>query len=195
MAALPSSPEQGSQERLFPKYKRNIFKEKKALKTPGQVTSVCAPSISCMKFLYSIFLAVGASLFAEGWERPNVSGTRPSVTIVQVCLVSRVWPHPNHTTSISLMAHGMPRPAQQVPSAPPHRAASPSGHSILGERDCRAGQGCEGHGAAFCHLAGQAVTWPPSVGLCSGWQGPAVQPGCLVGGLLTRERGSYPDPA
>ncbi|KAI5261703.1 Alpha-Protein Kinase 2 [Manis pentadactyla] len=78
--------------------------------------------------------AVGASLFAEGWERPNVSGTRPSVTIVQVCLVSRVWPHPNHTTSISLMAHGMPRPAQQLEQGFPETLELPHrtrGHSTL----------------------------------------------------------------
>lgn len=70
--------------------------------------SACVTSISCMRFLYSIFLVI-ASLFAEGWERPSVSGTHLSVTIVQVCLVSCVWPYPaTATTSISLCFTGGP---------------------------------------------------------------------------------------
>lgn len=62
--------------------------------SPG--LSACAASISCTRLLYTIFLVAIASLFAEGWEPPSVSGTHPSVTTVQVCLVSCVWPHPDY---------------------------------------------------------------------------------------------------
>lgn len=113
-------------------------------------------------FLYEIFVlyfpSIVASLFAKGWERPSVSGTHLSVTIVQVCLVSRVWPHPNHTTSISLVAHGMPStcPAGAL-LASAHGTVPPSIHNFLGVRGYRARSGATlGSGAAFCHLAGGA---------------------------------------
>lgn len=116
IVALPSSPEQGSRERSFsPKNKREMFsKEGRALETPGQVLSVVPPA-SCTRFFYSIFLAVLASLFAEGWERPSVSGTCPSVTVVQVCLVSCVWPHPDHHHQHLHVAHGMPHLPHRCP--------------------------------------------------------------------------------
>lgn len=92
---------------------RNIFKKrKKALKT-RQGTSVCAASISCMRFLYSIFLAIVVSLFAEGWERPSVSGThllsyRHSVPCVP-CFT------PPTATSMFLWLMGCTRPAGRCP--------------------------------------------------------------------------------
>lgn len=74
-----TSPAQGSLSwpRLYPKHKTETFlkREKSSEDSPGDM-SVCA-SISCMRFLYSIFLAIVVSLFAEGWERPSVSGTHP----------------------------------------------------------------------------------------------------------------------
>lgn len=75
-------------------------------------------------FFYSIFLAVIASLFAEGWERPSVSGTRPSVTVVQVCLVPRVWPHPDrHHQHLPRGSRDAPRcPPGPLPAAKPPRS-------------------------------------------------------------------------
>lgn len=145
------------------------------------MTSACAASISCTRFLYSIFLAIVVSLFAEGWERPSVSGTRlvchrcPSVP----CVPCLALPHPPPPAS-PLWLKGHPRPAPQVPSQLPHRAAAlPSSHSFLGVRDCWASQGLCGQLSVTSPLSDPApppispsqlsvgprwAAWPPGQG-------------------------------
>lgn len=110
-----TSPAQGSLSwpRLYPKHKTETFlkREKSSEDSSGDM-SVCA-SISCMRFLYSIFLAIVVSLFAEGWERPSVSGTHPlshchSVPCVP-CLRSPT------ATSMLLWLMGCTRPLGRCP--------------------------------------------------------------------------------
>lgn len=79
-------------------------------------------------FFYSIFLAVIASLFAEGWERPSVSGTRPSPSS-KCALCSVSGPTPTATTSISRVAHGTPPGALLALSPQP----SPLGARLPGQ--------------------------------------------------------------
>lgn len=145
---------------LSQKNKRNVFKKRKQLQSlPLSAVSVCCR----FYFLYEIFVlyfpSIVASLFAKGWERPSVSGTHLSVTIVQVCLVSRVWPTPTTPPASPSWLTGCPPPAQQVPSSPSaHGTVPPSTHNFLGVRDYRARSGATlGSGAAFCHLAGGAM--------------------------------------
>lgn len=79
----------------------------------------------------------------------SVCHHRPSVPCVP-------WPHPSHTTSISLRAHGMPSACPAGALLTPCPWDSPSQHPRL--------PGSErlytGRRAAFCHLPGGATTWP-----------------------------------
>lgn len=140
-------------------------------------------------FLYEIFVlyfpSIVASLFAKGWERPSISGTHLSVTIVQVCLVSLVWPHPNHTTSISLVAHGMPStcPAGALLAFCPWD--SPSQHPQLPGSERLQGQVRGYTGQWGCFLSpGRRSHDPVADRQChvpsSLWEA-AVHPGLLVG--------------
>lgn len=171
---------------LSQKNKRNVFKKRKQLQSfPLSAVSVCCR----FYFLYEIFVlyfpSIVASLCAKGWERPSVSGTHLSVTIVQVCLVSRVWPHPNHTTSISLVAHRMPStcPAgallvfcpwdspSQHPQLPGNERLQGQVRGYTGQWGCFLSPGRRSHDPVAdrqCHV-------PSSL-----WE-PAMQPGLLVG--------------
>lgn len=82
--------------------------------------------------MYSIFLAIVVSLFAEGWERPSVSGTHPLSHRHSVpCVPS----HPIYCHQHVPVAYGMHQAFWQVPlSLLSHRwhlpaaAASWEGH-------------------------------------------------------------------
>lgn len=145
------------------------------------------PPISCTRFFLLYFPSRIASLFAEGWERPSVSGTRPSVTVIQVCLVPVSGPTPTATTSISRVAHGTPPGALLALSLQP----SPLGARLPGQ---------VGPGAV--RRQGSALS--PGRRGCDLWSSrppfPAVQSDLLgsVGGEgvpLTRKIGSFLYPA
>lgn len=134
-----------------------------------RVLSACAAaSASCMRFLYSIFLA-SFVLVCRG-----VGATQRlrdlSVTIVQACLVSRVWPHPDHYHQpVPCGSQDVPKSAQKVPSVPlAHGTVPASSHKSLGRRDCRARSGA----ALAAWLL--SVTWRVVE--------PALWPGLLGGG-------------
>lgn len=99
---------------------------------------MCA-SISCMRLLYSIFLTVVVSLFAEGWERPSVSGTCPLSCRHSVpCVPCLALPT---ATSMFFETHRTPRPARQVPSVPsPGVAPSAMSPAVGGRSLCSWGQ-------------------------------------------------------
>lgn len=109
-------------EKLFPQNEGETLLKRKRSADLAAV-AVCR-LFPVRDFFYSIFLAVIASLFAEGWERPSVSGTRPSVTVVQVCLVPRVWPHPDrHHQHLPRGSRDAPRcPPGPLPAAKPPRS-------------------------------------------------------------------------
>lgn len=93
---------------------------------------MCAASSSCMRFLYSIFLVIVVSLFAEGWERPSVSGTHPLSHCHSVPCVPCLTPPT--ATSMPLWLMGCSRPPGRCPLTAslqqplPADAASWEGH-------------------------------------------------------------------
>lgn len=113
-------------EKLFPQNEgETLLKRKRS--ADSAAVAVCR-LFPVRDFFYSIFLAVIASLFAEGWERPSVSGTRPSPSSkCALCPVS--GPTPTATTSISRVAHGTPPGALLALSPQP----SPLGARLPGQ--------------------------------------------------------------
>lgn len=95
-----------------------------------------------MRFLYSIFLAIVVSLFAEGWGRPSVSGTHPLSYRHSVPCVPF---HPTHCHQHVPVAYGMHQAYWQVPThCFPTVAASWEGHM----------RACLAPVADFCILQG-----------------------------------------
>lgn len=102
-------------------FSQNTKQRDRALKPGPRGGSVCRLDFLC-QILYSIFLAAVASLIAEGWEPPSVSGTRPSVTPSQCALRPESRPvllATSHQQPVSWL-RDCPRPAQQGPSSVLH---------------------------------------------------------------------------
>lgn len=94
---------------------------------------MCAASISCMRFLYSIFLAIVVSLFADGWERPSISGTHPLSHCHSVPCVPCLTPP--IATSMPLWLMGCTRPPGRCsphcfPTGSPSQQLQPPGRDM-----------------------------------------------------------------
>lgn len=110
-------------EQLSPQDTGETFlRRKRSADSDSAAVAVCR-LFPVRDFFYSIFLAVFASLFAEGWERPSVSGTRLSLVCQRrprvPCVPCLAPPRPPPPASPAWLT-GRP----QVPSWPsPHSQA------------------------------------------------------------------------
>lgn len=123
--------------------------------------SACAAaSISCTRFLYSIFLALLRPCVLRGGSDPASQGLICLSPSSKCALCPASGPTPTTPPASPSWLTGCPPPAQQVPSlSSAHGTVPPSIHNFLGMRGYRARSGATlGSGAAFCHLAGGAMT-------------------------------------
>lgn len=90
----------------FPKDRRSVFKRENSSKDSRQVP--CAASVSCTRFLYSIFLASLRPCVLRGGSDPASQGLVRLSPSPKCALCPMSGPTPTTTTSISLVAHGVP---------------------------------------------------------------------------------------
>lgn len=105
----------------FPKDK-SVFKQRSQLSGLWRALSACrATSLSCTRFLYSIFLVLVVSRLLRVGSDPTSQGLACLPPSLKCALCPVPDPTPTTTTSISLVAWRtapLPQPAQQVPSWP-----------------------------------------------------------------------------
>lgn len=93
-------------KRLFQKTEETFLKRENSSKDSRQVP--CAASISCTRFLYSIFLALLRPSLLRGGSDPASQGLVRLSPSPKCALCPVSGPAPTTTTSISLVAHGVP---------------------------------------------------------------------------------------
>lgn len=93
-------------KRLFQKTEETFLKRENSSKDSRQVP--CAASISCTRFLYSIFLASLRPCLLRGGSDPASQGLVRLSPSPKCALCPVSGPTPTTTTSISLVAHGVP---------------------------------------------------------------------------------------